>query len=311
MAGDLLHGFRLGRMERGLNVHGVEVRQHGELLAKQQWREEYRECVWSVSKSFTSMALGLAVEEGLLKLEDPVAGFFPDKLPKNPDERLLKVTVKQAMTMAMGHETCPIFQMRQEEYDTADWLKYIFEQPFAYEPGTHYLYSNVPGYLVSAIIQRKTGLTLRDYLTPRLFAPLGIFNPQWESCPEGINAGATGLYLTTGELSRFGQLLLDGGRCNGEQVVPADYVKLATSNLMDNRTGTAKDPESNCGYGLQFWRNTVPNSYRCDGLYGQYIVVLPGYDAVVTLTSHLDTRIQHDALRLIWDELLPELSERC
>ena len=262
MRQELLHGFRLGKMERGLDIHGVEVRQHGEVIAKHQWRKEYRECVFSVSKSFTSMALGFALEEGLVSLvKDP---------------------------------TCE------------DWLSYIFRQPVVYEPGSHFLYSNVGGYLVSAIIQKKTGQTLRDYLTPRLFKPLHIFNPQWESCPKGINVGASGLYLTTSELSRFGQLLLSGGKFEGKQVVPEAYLKLATSNLVDNNNGTSSDPESNAGYGLQFWRNTVPNSYRADGLYGQYIVVLPDYDAVVTLTSHVEEN-QNNILRLVWDEILPQL----
>lgn len=306
MRQELLHGFRLGKMERGLDIHGVEVRQHGEVIAKHQWRKEYRECVFSVSKSFTSMALGFALEEGLISLDDRVTDHFAEYLPEKPDEKLLAMTVQNAMTMTCGHAVCPIFEMRVKDPTCEDWLSYIFRQPVVYEPGSHFLYSNVSGYLVSAIIQKKTGQTMRDYLTPRLFKPLHIFNPQWESCPKGINVGASGLYLTTSELSRFGQLLLSGGKFEGKQVVPEAYLKLATSNLVDNNNGTSSDPESNAGYGLQFWRNTVPNSYRADGLYGQYIVVLPDYDAVVTLTSHVEEN-QNNILRLVWDEILPQL----
>ena len=303
-----LHGFRLGKAERGLNIHGVEVRQHGKIIAAHQWKQLYRECVFSVSKSFTSSALGIAIEEGILSLDDTVASFFPEKLPKDPSDYLMQATVKDVMTMSFGHETCPIFKSRTVEPECEDWISMIFREPIVHKPGTHFLYSNAGGYLVSAIIQKKTGLTLRDYLTPRLFKPLHIFNPQWESCPQGINVGASGLYLDTEELGRFGQMLLDGGKFEGVQLVPKDYLKLATSNLIDNDNGKAIDLESMSGYGLQFWRNTVPNSYRCDGMYGQYILVLPDYDAVVTLTSHIEVS-QNDALRLVWDEVLPLLEK--
>ncbi len=308
MKNEMLHGFRLGKIERGLDIHGVEVRQHGEVVAEHHWRQQYRECVFSVSKSFTSMALGIAVEEGLLSLDDRIVDLFPEKLPASPDEKLERLTIKKSMMMGNGHAECPIFKARVENPTCEDWLEDILKQPLAYEPGTHFFYSNISGYFVSAAIQKKTGQTLRDYLTPRLFKPLHIFNPQWESCPKGINLGASGLYLTTAELSRFGQMLLDGGRFEGKRIVPEEYIKLATSCLIDNDNGTSKDPEAIAGYGLQFWRNTVPNSYRADGLYGQYIVVLPDYDAVVTVTSHVEQN-QHDILRLIWDEILPQLKK--
>ncbi len=304
MKNDLLNGFRLGRMERHLNIYGVEVRQHGEIIAKCQWRQEFREHVWSVSKSFTSMGLGFALEEGLISLDDKIAAFFPEELPEHPSDWLLDLTVQQAMTMSMGQEVCPTQKLRQD--CMSDWIPYILAQPIVYKPGTRFYYTNAPGYLVSAIIQRKTGLTLRDYLVPRLFEPLHIFNPQWDTCPQGITLGSIGLHLTTSELSRFGQMLLDGGRFEGRQVVPEDYVRLATSKLIEN-AGSNPDPEWGAGYGLQFWQNTVPNSFRADGLYGQYIVVLPEYDAVVTVKSHIENRSQHDVLRLIWDELLPAL----
>lgn len=308
MKNEMLHGFRLGKIERGLDIHGVEVRQHGEVVAEHHWRQQYRECIFSVSKSFTSMALGIAVEEGLLSLDDRIVDLFPEKLPASPDEKLERLTIKKSMMMGNGHAECPIFKARVENPTCEDWLEDILKQPLAYEPGMHFFYSNISGYFVSAAIQKKTGQTLRDYLTPRLFKPLHIFNPQWESCPKGINLGASGLYLTTAELSRFGQMLLDGGRFEGKRIVPEEYIKLATSCLIDNDNGTSKDPEAIAGYGLQFWRNTVPNSYRADGLYGQYIVVLPDYDAVVTVTSHVEQN-QHDILRLIWDEILPQLKK--
>ena len=309
MKNELLHGFRLGKAERRLDIHGIEVRQHGEIIAKHHWRAQYRECVFSVSKSFTSAALGIALNEGLLSLDDKIVDLFPECVPEKPDEKLGLLTVKMSMMMANGHAECPIFRARRENPTCEDWLSDILSQPLAYQPGTHFLYSNVSGYFISAAIQKKTGKTLRDYLIPRLFEPLHIFNPQWESCPKGINLGASGLYLTTEELSRFGQLLLDNGRFEGRQVVPADYIAMAASRQIDNDNGSTADPEAVAGYGFQFWRNSIPNSYRADGLYGQYIIVLPDYDAVVTVTSHVEEN-QHNILRLVWDELLPELEKR-
>jgi CubicO group peptidase (beta-lactamase class C family) len=162
--------------------------------------------------------------------------------------------------------------------------------------------------MLSAIIRRKTGMNLRDYLIPRVFTPLHIFNPQWDICPEGVSKGFIGLSLTTEKLSRFGQLLLHRGAWNGKQLIPAEYIDEATKSQIDNSDfhpawATADNHQ---GYGYQIWMNSYPNTYRMDGLYGQYSICFPEKDAVVTITAHQEGN-QSDILKLVWNTLANRL----
>jgi CubicO group peptidase (beta-lactamase class C family) len=162
--------------------------------------------------------------------------------------------------------------------------------------------------MLSAIIKKKTGINARDYLIPRIFTPLHIFNPQWEICPEGITKGFIGLYLTTEKLSRFGQLLLNRGEWNGKQLVPAQYIDEATKPQIDNSDFNPNwaTADNHQGYGYQVWINSYPNSYRLDGLYGQYSIVFPEKDAVVTITAHQEGN-QSVILDLVWNTIADRL----
>ena len=185
-----------------------------------------------------------------------------------------------------------------------NWARAFLAQHVEHTPGTHFVYNSGATYMLSAIVQQRTGLTLLDYLQPRLFMPLGIEHPTWESCPRGINTGGWGLNIKTEDIARFGQMFLQKGMWQGHQIVPAAWVEEATAKHIDN----GDDPKNdwNQGYGYQFWR-AQHNAYRGDGAFGQYCVVLPDQDAVVAITSGLGN--MQEPLDLIWKHLLPAMGD--
>lgn len=305
---DLLLDFRIAVMEKHLGLYGIVIRRHGEIIAEHRWRSNDDVQLYSVSKSFTAMAAGIAMYEGYFKLSDKVVDFFPELVPDRPDEKLLKMTVKHLLCMGTGHSYCPIVKAFSSGLEPANWAKVFFETPLQYEPGTHFEYNNGATYMLSAIIRRKTGINVREYLIPRIFSPLHIFNPQWDICPEGITKGFIGLSLTTEKLSRFGQLLLNRGAWEGKQLIPAEYVDEATKAQIGNSDYTPNwaTPDNHQGYGYQIWMNSYPNSYRMDGLYGQYSLCFPDKDALVTITAH-EERNMSEILNLVWNTLADRL----
>ncbi len=175
--------------------------------------------------------------------------------------------------------------------------------PVEREPGSWFVYNTAATYMLSAIITQLTGATLLDYLRPRLFDPLGIENPTWESDPRGINLGGTGLHIKLEDIARFGQMYLQGGVWEGKQVVPAAWVAEATSAHSDN-SNTQSTPDWSVGYGYQFWR-CRHNAYRGDGAFGQYCIVMPEQDAVLAMISGV--RDMQVVLDKVWAHLLPAM----
>ena len=307
-------------VERGkVNIHSVMVLQHGKVLYE-KWLGEGApgkpHVLHSVSKTFTSTAVGLAVGEGLLSVDDKVISFFPDKVPANPSENLRKMTVRDLLTMTCGHDPEPSAATRNRE--GADWVEGFLSWPVDYEPGTRYCYNSMGTYMLSAIVQKVTGQKIVDYLQPRLFDPLGIQKPHWEESPQGINCGGWGLYLRTEDLAKMGQLLLNKGRWHGRQILSAEWVKEASSRQVPCQPAGTKPeqvaergltPEKSDwvqGYGYQMWR-CRHNAFRADGAYGQYIIVMPDQDAVVVNTAQQGD-LQAE-LNLVWDYILPALSK--
>jgi CubicO group peptidase (beta-lactamase class C family) len=305
---DLLLDFRIAVMEKHLGLYGIVIRRHGEIVAEHRWRSNDDVQLYSVSKTFTAMAAGIAMNEGYFKLSDKVVDIFPDLVPDQPDEKLLKMTVKHLLCMGTGHSCCPIVKAFNSGLEPTNWAKVFLETPLQYEPGTHFEYNNGATYMLSAIIRRKTGINVREYLIPGIFSPLHIFNPQWDICPEGVSKGFIGLSLTTEKLSRFGQLLLNRGQWEGKQLIPAEYVDEATQAQIGNSDFTPNwaTPDNKQGYGYQIWMNSYPNSYRMDGLYGQYSLCFPQKDAVVTITAH-EEKNPSEILNLVWNTLADRL----
>ena len=252
---------------------------HGQVVAEGWWAPDdaqQRHLLYSLTKSFTSTAVGLAIAEGKLTLDDKVLSHFPDAAPAAPGDELKAMRVRDLLTMSTGHHAEPAFTPKEP------WTKTFLSAPVAHKPGTFFLYNSPASYMLSATVQKVTGTPLRAWLGPRLFDVIGITDPVWETSPEGISIGGTGLKLKTEDIARFGQLYLRKGEWQGKRVLPAAWVELATSRQMSNGSNPESDWEQ--GYGFQFWR-TRHGYYRGDGAFGQFCVILQDLDAVVVITS--------------------------
>ena len=264
------------RQEKVVNY--VQVRQKGEIIF--DWGRLNRKSrlnTWSVSKSFISVAVGIAMDEGLLTLEEKICDSFREYLPQNPSENLLNLTVRHLLTMTTGVENPLFFDNDPERYVTEDWIAYFFSQEFPFEPGERFLYCNFNTYMLGCLIEKKAGMDIMEYLTPRLFTPLKIYSPDWTRCPKKHIHAANGLYLTIDEFGNFGEMVLNGGVFDGKRIVSKEYLDMATKNQMPE--------EWDLKYGFQFWMNPDGKGFRADGKYGQYIIILPEKEMVVSVQS--------------------------
>lgn len=300
---DLLAHFSERVRREGLCVHGVAVQQDGRLLAARQWSPDEPRVLHSLSKSFTALAVGMLVDEGRLRLEERVVDFFPGQRPAVPSDRLLALRVEHLLTMSAGHDRPLMMSEQRAAIREPDWVRYYLAQPLDRLPGERFVYDSGCTYLLSALIQERTGKTLLDFLTPRLFQPLGIPRPRWETCPLGRTLGCAGLYLRTAQLLPFGQLCLNRGAWRGVQLVSRAWLDRATGKRID--TSSWPNPDNAAGYGYQFWMNRV-GGYRADGAYSQFCIVLPERRAVIAVTA-TEARAQA-LLDGIWQDILPGLS---
>lgn len=292
----------LQALVRGLDqqiegMHSLMVVRHGRVIAEGWWTPyapEQNHVLYSLSKSFTSTAVGFAVAEGKLSIDDEVIKFFPQDAPTDASNNLKAMRVRDLLTMATGH---------QDEPPTAPdavSAKSFLAQAVPHLPGTHFKYNTAATFMQSALVQKVTGQTALDYLRPRLFEPLGIAQPVWDTNFEGISLGGYGLRVTTEDIAKFGQFYLQKGQWNGKQLLPAEWIAMATSKQVSN--GSNPKSDWNQGYGFQFWR-CRHNAFRGDGAFGQYCVVMPDQDAVIAITSGI--RDMQAVLDLLWDKFLP------
>lgn len=284
-------------------LHSVMIVRHGQVVTEGWWAPyaaNEPHMLFSLSKSFTSTAVGLAIADGKLTVDAPVLGFFPAEAPAEPSANLKAMRVRDLLTMSTGHHEEDIRDFPYQDPDSA--VKRFLALPVAHKPGTFFVYNTPATYMLSAIVQKVTGQTVLDYLRPRLFDPLGIANPAWEASKQGISLGGFGLSVRTEDIARFGQLYLQKGLWQGTQLVPAAWVETATSRHMSNGSSPTSDWEQ--GYGYQFWRSRH-GFYRGDGAHGQFCLVLPQYDAVIAITS--GTRDMAAVMNLVWDRLVPAL----
>lgn len=277
-------------------LHDFMLLRHGCAVAEGAWspyRMQDPHMLYSLSKSFTSTAVGLAVTEGRLSVDDSVLSFFPNDAPAEVSPNLAAMRVRHLLSMSSGHSKDALDRGQE------NWARGFLAQPVEHPPGTHFVYNNGATYMLSAIVQRLTGETLRQYLEPRLFAPLGIDGPSWDTCPGGINVGASGLSVKIEDIARFGQLYLQKGLWNGARILPEAWIDEATSRHVSN--GTEPDSDWQQGYGYQFWRGRH-GAYRGDGAFGQFCIVMPAQDVVVAITSGAGN--MQALLNLVWEHLL-------
>jgi CubicO group peptidase (beta-lactamase class C family) len=278
---------------------------HGHVVAEGWWAPYDRDTphvLYSLSKSFTSTAVGLAADTGLLSLDDQVIKFFPNEAPAEPSANLRAMRVRDLLRMNTGNQTEAPIRVDDPSKQTDTWVKTFLNHPVPFKPGTHFLYNSPATYMLSAIVQKVTGMTVLEFLRSRLFEPLGFKDPVWVASPQGISAGAYGLSIRTEEIARFGELYLHKGMWNGKQLIPAAWVEQATA--IQTSTGSAPASDWDQGYGYQFWRSRH-NSFRGDGAFGQYCMVIPELDAVVAITSGV--RNMQQVMNLVWDKLLPAM----
>ena len=291
-----------------LNVHSLMVVRHGQVVAEGWWAPyapDLKHTLYSLSKSFTSTAVGMAVADGKLSVEDKVVSFFPEDVPQTVSANLATMRVKHLLTMNTGHgkDTTPALR----EGSDANWIKSFLAQPVDHEPGTLFVYNSGATYMLSAIVQKLTGKTVLEYLKPRLFGPLGIEGEDWEVSPQGINTGGWGLRLRTEDIAKFGQLYLQKGIWNGKRLISEAWIRDATRKEVPSAGGGNRKTEDNDwqqGYGYQFWR-CRHDAYRGDGAFGQYCIVLPNEDAVIAITS--ETGDMGAILDAVWNHILPAL----
>ena len=299
-----------------MDIHSVMIVKDGKVIYS-RWQSEGADSVphvlHSVSKTFTATAVGLAIADGKMALTDKVISFFPDKLPAEVSENLKAMTVRDLLTMTCGHDEEPSGQRGGPD---VDWVQAFLAQPVLHEPGTFYLYNSLGTYVLSAIVQQVTGEKVVDYLNTRLFEPLHIDKPKWEESPQGINCGGWGLYLKTEDLAKMGQLLLQKGQWNGQQLIPEEWVSEMSKKQVESinpgtrieqaekRGMTVETSDWMQGYGYQMWR-CRPGCFRADGARGQYIIVVPDKNAVIAITSNV-VDLQGE-LNLVWSNILPVL----
>ena len=288
--------------------HSFMMLRHGKVIAQGWWNpysSELKHTLYSCSKSFTATAIGFAVSEKRLTVNDKVISFFPDNLPDTVSNYLSELTVKDVLSMSDGQDPDPTSSITGRD---SNWVRSFLKLPVLYKPGTKFLYNSLGTYMLSAIVQKVTGQKVIDYLQPRLFVPLGIEGIDWEVDPKGINTGGWGLRLKTEDMAKFGQLFLQKGKWNGQQILPEAWVNEASTAKIIQHPDYAKAKQDSSdweqGYCYQMWR-CRHNAFRADGAFGQFIIVMPDEDAVIAITA--ETSSMQDELNLVWQYLLPAM----
>ena len=256
-------------------IHSAIVMRHGKVIGEMYpapFRPEYQHTQFSCSKTFVAAAVGIAISEKLLNLTDRLVTFFPDQLPKIVSWRLASITVEDLLTMRSGFTVDTKMRNRSRQ-----WIRDYLAHPMNADPGKRFQYDSIDTYLLSAIVQKVTGMTVLDYLKQKVFGPLNIRDVKWELSPEGIVTGGWGLYIQPESLAKFGQLLLQRGQWQGRQLIPAAWVDAMMTHHVANKNGD--------DYGYQMWSCDYPGSMRADGAYGQYIIIVPRKDIVVVINQ--------------------------
>ncbi|MFE6175451.1 serine hydrolase domain-containing protein [Streptomyces sp. NPDC056464] len=284
-----------------IEPHSLMILRHGSLVASGWWAPytpERPHLLYSISKSFTATAAGLAAAEGLIRLDDPVISYFPEFEADITDPRSRAMLVRHVASMASGHDSDTIFEARKR--DSEDLVRGFLQVPPPRDPGTVFAYNQPATFTLSAIVQRASGVSLTEYLRPRLLDPLGIGDVAWLKDRSGRELGFSGLHATTDAVARLGRLYLQGGVWEGERLLPEWWVTEATRAQISNSEVMPGDDWQR-GYGFKFWMSR--HGYRGDGAFGQFCVVLPEHDAVIATTA--DTWDMQGLLNLVWEHLLP------
>lgn len=291
------------------DLHSLMILRHGKVVYEEWFGDNAANkphILNSVSKTFTATAIGFAVQEKLLTVDDKMIDYFQDYLPAEVSANLKEVKIKDLLTMSVGHDKDPSGEVRKLT-EPGDWERKFLATPVEHKPGTKFVYNSLATYMLSAIIQKVTGETVLDYLYPRLLRPLGIVGARWDMSPSNVNTGGWGLFVKTEDMAKMGQFMLQKGKWNGKQLLSEAWFDEATSSKIQQAPvwtpNDKKIKESDWvqGYGYQIWR-CRHNAYRADGANGQFIIVLPEKDAVIVTTANIND--MQAEINLIWKHLL-------
>ena len=293
-------------------LHGFVIMRHGKVIAEGSWAPQDTlnepHMLYSHSKSFTATAIGFLVDDGKLDIDERIVDIFPDKIPAQPSDNLRQLRVRDLLTMNAGAE-----KTDAERNDIrGDWIRAILANEFQHAPGTVFRYDSAATHLLAAIVERKSGRKLMEFLGERLFRPLGMTSPWSTTSPEGVACGGWGMNMTTRDMAKFGQFLLQKGVWEGRRLLSSEWIELATARqtwsseivVASKTIGSGSDWAQ--GYGFQFWR-CRHGAFRADGASGQLTVVFPKEDAVVSVNAGLGD-MQRE-LDLIWQYLLPAFDD--
>jgi CubicO group peptidase (beta-lactamase class C family) len=272
-----------GFVDNNVEIHSVMVIRHGK-VAYEAFRAPYGpdipHVMFSVSKSVTSCAIGFAVEEGLLSLDDLVVDLVPELAKEPEDPNMAILTVRHLLTMTSGK----VVSIMLDKSKT-NWIEDFRDAKWSYPPGEGWNYSNENIYMLCVILTRVCGMSVVDYLMPRLFEPLGIPRPLWETDANGIESGGWGIYLTTESFAKFVLCYTQGGVFEGKQVVPAKWVE-ESGKEQSMQVKVAEGDIFACnGYGYCMWLNPAPGGYRMDGVFSQFGIVFPEQGACMITTA--------------------------
>lgn len=303
----------------GVNeMHSLMVLKDGKIVYERYWDghdKDEMHVMWSASKSLTSLAIGFCVDEGLLTVDDKVVKFFrDDELPEVRHEYLEKMTVKDLLTMSSGWGEDNVIAS-YARYFMEDWIRPQMAADFSFEPGTAFNYNSTNTFILSVIVSRVTGKTLADYLDAKLFKPLGIRDYICQTSPEGYGCGGWGFYMNLESLAKIGQLMLQKGEWKGHRLISSEWIEEAASPQIKTYAGNKEfteekiaeieaNADGETGYGYQIWMGRC-GSYRFDGAYGQYNIILPEQNAVVTMFQY--NNVPHTARNNVYDRIVPLL----
>ncbi|MGC5014552.1 serine hydrolase domain-containing protein [Streptosporangium sp. DT93] len=299
----------LDRFEaRSVECHSLMVVRHGHVVAEGWWAPYSAgrpRLLYSLTKSFTSVAAGLAIADGLLSLEDRVVDVLPGHVPADVSERGRRLTVHHLLSMTTGHRADSLAEAW--ELEPGDLVRGFLRVPFPEAEGTLHAYDNATTFVLARMVERVTGRDLPELLDERLFTPMGIEHAEWDRVASGAAFGFHGLHLTTEAVAAFGELLLREGLWGGRRLVPREWVRLATRRHVETPQveGWSENPDALCGYGYQFWMSR--HGYRGEGAFGQMCLVVPSHDLVVAVTG----AVPHGEAILdpLWECLLPGMDQ--
>jgi len=271
--------------------------------------------VYSVAKSFVGIGVGIALDEGLIAMDERIGDSFESEALMADNENALQITVRNLLTMTAGLDKSMMWRDGYERKHERNWVRYFYTHgEFSHHPGSAFLYNNACSYMLGAFIQKKTGQNLREYLRHRLFEPIGIHNVEWGSCPMGRTIAANGLSVNVDELGQFGQLLANGGSYNGKRIVSEEYVKTMMTGHAFTDEYIPCIPPKRAEYGYQIWIDSINDAAYMWGIFGQYCIIMPEKNAVITVLA-LDPRdggsngqyAVSPVRKLIWEELVARI----